>query len=108
MTKFTDNLWRDLAREHGTTLAHADRPEAGVAGGALGPVLAHVAHAAVNLQALVHQLEGRALGHQLGHRHLLDRFLTGDEAAQCVVGDATRGVRARGEVGELVLDRLVL
>ncbi len=29
MTKFTDNLWRDLAREHGTTLAHADRPEAG-------------------------------------------------------------------------------
>ena len=29
MTKFTDNLWRDLAREHGPTLAHADRPEPG-------------------------------------------------------------------------------
>lgn len=29
MTKFTDHLWRDLAREHGPTLAHADRPEPG-------------------------------------------------------------------------------
>ena len=29
MTKFTDNLWRDLAREHGPALAHADRPEPG-------------------------------------------------------------------------------
>ena len=29
MTKFTDNLWSDLAREHGPTLARADRPEPG-------------------------------------------------------------------------------
>jgi hypothetical protein len=29
MTKFTDNLWRDLAREHGPALTHADRPEPG-------------------------------------------------------------------------------
>jgi hypothetical protein len=29
MTKFTEHLWRDLAREHGATLAHADRPEPG-------------------------------------------------------------------------------
>jgi hypothetical protein len=29
MTKFTDHLWSDLAREHGATLAHADRPEPG-------------------------------------------------------------------------------
>jgi hypothetical protein len=29
MTKFTDNLWRDLAREHGPALALADRPEPG-------------------------------------------------------------------------------
>jgi hypothetical protein len=29
MTRFTDNLWRDLAREHGSTLALADRPEPG-------------------------------------------------------------------------------
>jgi hypothetical protein len=27
MTKFTDNLWSDLAREHGPTLAHDVRPE---------------------------------------------------------------------------------
>jgi hypothetical protein len=26
MTKFTDHLWHDLAREHGATLEHAGRP----------------------------------------------------------------------------------
>ncbi len=34
MSNFTDNLWRDLIREHGPTLAHADRPEPGRVGGA--------------------------------------------------------------------------
>jgi len=29
MTKYTDNLWKDLAREHGAVLALADRPEPG-------------------------------------------------------------------------------
>jgi hypothetical protein len=29
MTKFTDNLWRDLAQEHGPALEQADRPEPG-------------------------------------------------------------------------------
>jgi hypothetical protein len=29
MTKFTDNLWRDLAREHGAALTQAGRSEAG-------------------------------------------------------------------------------
>jgi hypothetical protein len=29
MSKFTDHLWSDLAREHGATLAHADRPQPG-------------------------------------------------------------------------------
>jgi hypothetical protein len=33
MSKFTDHLWQDLVREHGPTLAHADRPEPGQAGG---------------------------------------------------------------------------
>lgn len=28
MTKYTDNLWRDLAREHGAALERAGRPEA--------------------------------------------------------------------------------
>jgi hypothetical protein len=27
MTRYTDNLWGDLVREHGATLAHADRAE---------------------------------------------------------------------------------
>ena len=27
MTKFTDHLWRDLAREHGPALAQAARPD---------------------------------------------------------------------------------
>lgn len=31
MTRFTDNLWHDLAREHGAALALADRPEPGQA-----------------------------------------------------------------------------
>jgi hypothetical protein len=35
MTNFTDGLWRDLAREYGPTLAQADRPEPGRAGGAV-------------------------------------------------------------------------
>jgi hypothetical protein len=29
MSNFTDHLWRDLVREHGPTLAHADRLEPG-------------------------------------------------------------------------------
>jgi hypothetical protein len=29
MSKFTDHLWQDIAREHGPTLALADRPEPG-------------------------------------------------------------------------------
>src|ERR1700678_3507153 len=29
MTKFTDNLWRDLAREHGAALVQAGRPGPG-------------------------------------------------------------------------------
>jgi hypothetical protein len=32
MSKFTDNLWRDLAAEHGATLARARRPDPGRAG----------------------------------------------------------------------------
>jgi hypothetical protein len=31
MTKFADNLWSDLAREHGAALMHADRPGVGQA-----------------------------------------------------------------------------
>ncbi len=34
MSKFTDHLWQDLVQEHGPTLAQADRPRPGRAGGA--------------------------------------------------------------------------
>jgi hypothetical protein len=40
MSKFTDHLWRDLVREHGPTLARADRPEPGRAGRSRPRVLA--------------------------------------------------------------------
>ena len=33
MSKFTDKLWSDLARDHGPTLARVDRPKPGRAGG---------------------------------------------------------------------------
>jgi hypothetical protein len=29
MSRYTDQLWRDLVREHGATLVHADRPKPG-------------------------------------------------------------------------------
>jgi hypothetical protein len=95
----------DLAQD--LVAAAADRPEAGVAGGALDPLLAHVAGAAVDLQAGVHQLVGGALGEQLRHRYLLQRFLAGHEAAQRVVGDAAAGVHRGGQIGELVAGHLV-
>jgi len=40
MTKFTDHLWRDLARDHGATLTQAGRPEPGRARGPRPRVLA--------------------------------------------------------------------
>ena len=95
----------DLA--HDLVAAAADRPQARVADGALDPDLAHVAGAAVDLQAGVHQLVARALGQELGHRDLAHGFLARDEPAQRVVGDAARGVGARGEVRESVADRLM-
>src|SRR5438445_235661 len=74
---------------------------------ALDPVLPHVARAPVYLKALVHQLERRTLRQQLGHRDLADRLLAGDEAPQRVVGHAAAAIRRRGQVDELVADRLV-
>src|ERR1700677_2542012 len=53
----TEDLTHDLVR------AAADRAEAGVARGALDPNLLHIAGAAVDLQAGVHQLKGGSLGH---------------------------------------------
>jgi hypothetical protein len=44
MSKFTDHLWHDLVQEHGTALAHADRPEPGRAHRPRPRVLAGPAH----------------------------------------------------------------
>src|ERR1700694_2674936 len=103
-------LEREQARKdfaHDLVAAAADRTEAGGASRALDPVLAHVAGAAVDLKAVVHQLERGALRQELGHRHLADRLLARDEAAQSVVGYAAAGVGRGGEVDELVAYRLV-
>src|SRR5437870_3942506 len=75
--------------------------------GALDPYLLHVAGSAVDLEACVHELEGGSLRDQLRHRHLAQRLLAGDEAAQRVVGDAARDVGVGGEIDELVANRLV-
>ena len=61
--------------------------------GALDPVLAHVAVAAVDLQALVGDLDEAALGDELRHRHLADAVLALVEEAQGVVGQRARPPR---------------
>ena len=81
-------------------------PEAGVARGALDVVLDHVAVAAVDLQAVVHDVEAGALGGQLGHRDLADAVLALVEQAQRVVGEAAAGLDRRRHLGELVADDL--
>src|SRR3954468_2929758 len=95
----------DLAPDLGG--AAADGAERGVARHALELDLLEVTGAAVQLQAGVDDVEGRALGQELGHRHLADDVLAGAEAAQRVVGRAAAGVDGRGEVGQAVADRLV-
>src|SRR5512138_2692589 len=94
--RLAQDLLHDLVR------APADRAEAGVPGRALDVVLAHVAGAAVDLQAGVHQIERRALGGQLGHRHLADRVGALDEEPQRVVGQAAPGLDRGRHLGELV------
>src|SRR3954454_5723096 len=53
----------------------AYRAQAGVAAGALDPVLLHVAGAAEDLRGVVGLLESAALGQELGHRDLLHGVL---------------------------------
>src|SRR3954468_15001612 len=101
----SDHLAEDLL--HDLVGAAPDGPEARVARHALDLVLAHVARSAVQLQAGVHDLEGGALGGQLGHRHLAHGILAGGEAAQRVVGHAAAGVRGGGELDEPVAHGLV-
>src|SRR6185295_11753449 len=99
----------DLAEDllHDLVGAASDRSEPRVARHALDLVLAHVARAAVQLQTGVHDLEGRALGGELGHRHLAHGVLARGEAAQRVIGHAAAGVRRGGELHEPVAYGLV-
>src|SRR4051812_21905431 len=99
------DLGEDLA--HDLVGAAADRAQPRVAGHALDLVLLHVAGAAVDLQAGVHDVEAGALRGELGHRDLLDGVALGrHEAPQRVVGHDPRHVDRRGHVGELVAQRL--
>src|SRR3954453_3007635 len=79
-----------------------DRAQAGVAGGALDPVLLHVARAAEDLERFVSHLEQGALGGELGHRHLADRVLPVHEQAQPVVGHVAAGLVLDRHLGDLV------
>ena len=65
---------------HDLVGAAADGAEAGIADGALDAVLAHVAVAPVDLQALVGDLEQGALGVELRDGHVADDVLPGCEA----------------------------
>src|ERR671934_2909015 len=70
---------------HDLVGAAADRAQARVARHALDLVLAHVAGAAVELQAGVDDVECGALGGELGHGHLAGGVLTVREAPERVV-----------------------
>src|SRR5262249_37611960 len=68
--RLADDLLHDLVG------AAPDWAEAGVADGALDSVLAHVAVAAVDLEGLVGDAEGGALGEELGDRDLAQHWVT--------------------------------
>src|SRR4051794_1494286 len=69
----TEGLAQDLL--HDLVGPAADRAQARVARHALDLVLLHVAGAAMDLQAGVHDVEARPLRDELGHRDLLHRVL---------------------------------
>ena len=84
----------------------ADPVEAHVAPDALDAVLLHVAGAAVDLDALVGDLDGDARGVQLGHRDLAHGVLAVLEAPGRRVDHLARRLDLRRHLGELVADDL--
>src|SRR3954451_3967137 len=92
--------------EHDLVGARADAVQAHVAPDALDPVLLHVARAAVDLDALVGDLDGDARGVQLGHRDLADRVLAVLEAPRGDVDHLAGGLGLGRHLGELVADDL--
>src|SRR3954466_2171012 len=94
--------------EHDLVGPGADPVQAHVAPDALDPVLAHVAGPAVDLDALVGDLDGDARGVQLGHRDLAHRVLAVGEAPGGRVDHLPRRLDLRRHLGELVADDLEL
>src|SRR3954454_3172280 len=94
--------------EHDLVGPGADPVQAHVAPDALDPVLAHVAGPAVDLDALVGDLDGDARGVQLGHRDLAHRVLAVGEAPGGRVHELAGGLDLRRHLGELVAGDLEL
>src|SRR3954453_21448055 len=92
--------------EHDLVGPGADAVQAHVAPDALDPVLAHVAGAAVDLDALVGDLHGDPRRVQLRHRDLAHRVLAVVEPPGGHVHELARRLDLRGHVGELVPDHL--
>src|SRR5919205_3020291 len=92
--------------EHDLVGAGADAVEAHVAPDALDAVLLHVARAAVDLDALVGDLDGDARGVELRHRDLAHRVLAVHEAPRRRVDHLARGLDLGRHLGELVARHL--
>src|SRR3954451_23314123 len=92
--------------EHDLVGARADAVEAHVAPHALDAVLLHVAGAAVDLDALVGDLDGDPRRVQLGHRDLAHRVLAVLEAPRRDVDHLAGGLDLGRHLRELVADDL--
>src|SRR3954451_14419821 len=92
--------------EHDLVGARADAVEPQVAPGALDAVLLHVARAAVDLDALVGDLDRDPRRVQLGHRDLAHRVLAVLEAPRGDVDHLARALDLGRHLRELVADDL--
>src|SRR5215212_11048887 len=88
--------------EHDLVGARADAVEAEVAPGALDAVLLHVPGPAVDLDALVGDLDGDARGVELRHRDLADGVLAAHEPPRGRVDHLPRRLDLRRHLRELV------
>src|SRR5439155_22373979 len=94
--------------EHDLVGAGADAVESHVAPDALDPVLLHVARAAVDLDALVGDLDRDARGVELGHRDLAHGVLAVVVAPGGRVDHLAGRLDLGRHLGELVADDLEL
>src|SRR3954452_2287104 len=92
--------------EHDLVRAGPDAVETQVAPDSLDPVLAHVAGAAVDLDALVGDLDGDPRGVELGHRDLAHGVFAVRMTPGGRVDHLARGLDLRRHLRELVADDL--